>query len=316
MERHTTKHPDYNEKETDYERLLWKWGKYILLLWGGYILILQLLAPWAKAILFPEFWTKDGGFDYGTFGDTFGALNALFAGLAFAGIIVTIRQQAKALRATREEMRNTNCEFSRQTLEVSLFEYINYMHKVRPEHHEKQVSLILKSVEEFVALCKKYHSRKPYFFYWRSLKRKINIIRKELKEFSTWRRTFSDWCEKVEDESHRARRDEKPNEFIEKYEERLWNLLSQHERRVLFLQCAFYTQEQENHWNYHRQFAEKRKCLKRYADHFDKKSYNALLELLHLSGPYPNYPIRKVKKIKNIMKKIYDKNICRYELPE
>lgn len=315
METNTTQHTDEEEKDTDYERLLWKWGKYILLIWVGYITLLQYLAPWAKEYLFPEFKT-DKGFDYGAFGDTFGALNALFAGLAFAGLIVTIRQQAKDLRATKEEMRNTNCEFARQTLESSLFEYINYMYKVRPDHHEIRISRILKTVDEFINMCNMYHLRKTHSSYWRGLKRKLNLIRKELKEFSTWRRTFCDWCEKVEEESHRARRGEQRNEFVEKYEERLWNLLSQHERRILFLQCAFYTQEQEKHWNYHRQFAEKRKCLKRYARRFDKNSYNVLLEALHLAGPYPNYPINDVNLLKDIMKKIYANNDCLYELPK
>lgn len=316
METNTSQHAEAGEKVSYYEQLLWKWGKRILLIWVGYIMVLQFLAPWVKAVLFPEFKTDEGTFDYGAFGDTFGALNALFAGLAFAGLIVTIRQQAKDLRATREEMRNTNCEFARQTLEVSLFEYINYMYKVRPEHHEKRISLILNTVDGFVNLCNMYHSHKTNFFYWMLLKRKLNLIRRELKEFSTWRRIFCDWCEKVEEESHRALRDEQPKEFVEKYEIRLWNLLTQHERRILFLQCAFYTHEQVEYWNYHRIFAEKRKCLKRYARRFDKNSYNALLEALHLSGPYPDYPINDVKLLKDIMKKIYVNNDYQYELPE
>ncbi len=315
METNTTQHMDEKENDTNYERLLWQWGKYILLIWVVYIMLLHYLPSWVKEHLFPEF-IKDNKFDYGVFGDTFGALNALFAGLAFAGLIVTIRQQAKDLRATKEEMRNTNCEFARQTLEVSLFEYINYMYKVRPDHHEKRILLILNSVDEFITLCHMYHLLKPSFFYWRALKRKLNLIRRELKEFSTWRRTFCDWCEKVEEESYRARRGEQRTEFTEKYEERLWNLLSQHERRILFLQCAFYTKEQEKYWIYHKQFAEKRKCLKRYAERFDKNSYNALLEALHLAGPYPNYPINDVNLLKDIMKKIYTNNDCRYELPK
>lgn len=54
----------------------------------------------------------------GTFGDTFGALNALFSGLAFAGVIITIliqkselENQRKELQLQRTEMQETRKEF-------------------------------------------------------------------------------------------------------------------------------------------------------------------------------------------------------------
>jgi hypothetical protein len=43
----------------------------------------------------------------GTFGDMFGASNALFSGLAFAGIIYTIALQRKELELQRKELRET-----------------------------------------------------------------------------------------------------------------------------------------------------------------------------------------------------------------
>ena len=74
----------------------------------------------------------------GTFGDQFGAVNALFSGLAFAGLIVTIllqrrdlrlqrkdlRMQRKELELTRKEMEDQTAEFSRQneTLRRQTFE--------------------------------------------------------------------------------------------------------------------------------------------------------------------------------------------------
>jgi hypothetical protein len=42
--------------------------------------------------------------DRGTFGDMFGGVNALFSGLAFLGIIISIRLQSKELKATKEEL--------------------------------------------------------------------------------------------------------------------------------------------------------------------------------------------------------------------
>ena len=49
----------------------------------------------------------------GTFGDMFGAINALFSGLAFAGIIYTILLQRHELELQREELRATRSEMAR-----------------------------------------------------------------------------------------------------------------------------------------------------------------------------------------------------------
>lgn len=44
----------------------------------------------------------------GIFGDQFGALNALFSGIAFAALVATVFLQRNELRATRREMREQN----------------------------------------------------------------------------------------------------------------------------------------------------------------------------------------------------------------
>lgn len=49
----------------------------------------------------------------GTFGDSFGAINALFSGFAFAGIIYTILLQRKELSLQRIELRETRKELRR-----------------------------------------------------------------------------------------------------------------------------------------------------------------------------------------------------------
>lgn len=49
----------------------------------------------------------------GTFGDMFGAINALFSGLAFAGIIFTILLQRKELALQRQELKETKAELKR-----------------------------------------------------------------------------------------------------------------------------------------------------------------------------------------------------------
>ena len=52
--------------------------------------------------------------DRGTFGDMFGAVNALFTGLAFAGLICTLIVQMSELQAQREELADTREELRGQ----------------------------------------------------------------------------------------------------------------------------------------------------------------------------------------------------------
>ncbi len=52
--------------------------------------------------------------DRGSFGDKFGAVNALFSGLAFAGLIVTLLYQKEELKLQREELAQTREELKGQ----------------------------------------------------------------------------------------------------------------------------------------------------------------------------------------------------------
>ncbi len=53
----------------------------------------------------------------GTFGDKFGAVNALFSGLAFAGLIITLLYQKEELKLQREELAQTREELKGQRTE-------------------------------------------------------------------------------------------------------------------------------------------------------------------------------------------------------
>ncbi|MEA3495336.1 MAG: hypothetical protein U9R42_04805 [Bacteroidota bacterium] len=75
-------------------------------------LILALVFPFIVNGFFSD-WSKSG-----TYGDTFGALNAVFSGLALAGVIVTIliqrtelKNQRVELSLQRNEMKETRKEF-------------------------------------------------------------------------------------------------------------------------------------------------------------------------------------------------------------
>lgn len=54
----------------------------------------------------------------GTFGDTYGALNTLFSGLAFAGIIASIWMQHEELKLQRKELELQREEMAKQALEL------------------------------------------------------------------------------------------------------------------------------------------------------------------------------------------------------
>lgn len=54
----------------------------------------------------------------GTFGDTFGTLNTLFSGLAFAGILLSLRMQQEELKLQRKEMELQREEMKRQAEEL------------------------------------------------------------------------------------------------------------------------------------------------------------------------------------------------------
>lgn len=72
----------------------------------------------------------------GTFGDMFGAVNALFSGLAFAGIIITIYLQRTELSLQRVELRLTRKEFKTQNETLSLQRFESTFFHMINNHHE------------------------------------------------------------------------------------------------------------------------------------------------------------------------------------
>lgn len=89
-----------NNKET--KSRLWIWivvAIVVLVLWG---------LNWWGVSKFIE------PSNQGTFGDMFGAVNALFSGLAFAGLIITLLYQREELKLQREELQETRKELKGQ----------------------------------------------------------------------------------------------------------------------------------------------------------------------------------------------------------
>ena len=72
----------------------------------------------------------------GTFGDMFGAVNALFAGLAFAGIIYTIFLQRQELELQRRELAETRGELAGQKLQLARQAFENTFFQMLALHNE------------------------------------------------------------------------------------------------------------------------------------------------------------------------------------
>ena len=89
-----------SDNSTKVRWLPWLLFPGIIILWGISIIVLCRLLP-------------DIG-ERGQFGDSFGAVNALFAGFAFAGVIYAIILQKRELELQREELEATRAEIRGQ----------------------------------------------------------------------------------------------------------------------------------------------------------------------------------------------------------
>ncbi|MYF74887.1 MAG: hypothetical protein F4175_16395, partial [Gemmatimonadetes bacterium] len=87
----------------------WLILSFVVIFW---FLFLIELFPW---------WVTD---HRGQFGDSFGVINALFSGLAFAGVICAILLQKKELELQRKELKDTRTEIrgQKETLQKQNFE--------------------------------------------------------------------------------------------------------------------------------------------------------------------------------------------------
>jgi hypothetical protein len=66
----------------------------------------------------------------GTFGDSYGALNTLFSGLAFAGIIVSIFLQSQELKDTRAELKGQKEQLELQAFENAFFHLLKLQNQI------------------------------------------------------------------------------------------------------------------------------------------------------------------------------------------
>lgn len=83
-----------------------------------------IISTWAISGLIIYYSFNDSS-DRGTFGDMFGAINALFSGLALFGVIVTILIQQKELHLQRKELTETRLEFQINRITNIIYNQLN-----------------------------------------------------------------------------------------------------------------------------------------------------------------------------------------------
>ena len=89
--------------------------KQTIILWGSVSFVLVLSAGYWTIIRF----FFNGDYEKsGQFGDTFGALNALFTGLAFVVVLATLIQQSRQIEETKRDVEDER----RLRLKLDLFE--------------------------------------------------------------------------------------------------------------------------------------------------------------------------------------------------
>lgn len=101
------------------------------LIFGILVLVLSVWTIWALAPVIAPPVLQWLGYQYevgsaGQWGDTFGALNALFAALGFTAVILTLRQQQHQINAAQDDQH-------RQRFESSYFELLRLLREARKE---------------------------------------------------------------------------------------------------------------------------------------------------------------------------------------
>ncbi len=117
------------------------------LLW---MFIISLGITWCcvnyTTLILPRFTNSENA---GTFGDSYGALNALFSGLTFAGLIITILIQTKELKNQRVEM-----SLQREEMQSSRKEFLM----------NRTTTVIFHQLDRYEEAIKKFHIRYANLF--------------------------------------------------------------------------------------------------------------------------------------------------------
>lgn len=115
-----------------------------------FILLLFIIAGWVSYPFILMHLSPVMSDDLGKFGDSFGALNTLFSGLAFVGLIYAIllqredlRIQSKELELTRQELRAQRGEFAEQNATMRIQRFENTLFNMISMHNQILESIVI-----------------------------------------------------------------------------------------------------------------------------------------------------------------------------
>jgi Putative phage abortive infection protein len=132
----------------------------------SYLPLIALLCLIA-AIWATSGWFLHGEKERGTFGDMFGAVNALFSGLAFASLVYTILLQKEELQLQRTELTLTRQELAGQRAELKQQNSV-----LATQNFENTFFQLLRLLNDSVSSMKDYDKsgRECFFVFWRELR--------------------------------------------------------------------------------------------------------------------------------------------------
>lgn len=89
----------------------------------GWLIVFLVLAIWIANLWFCSGWEAS---ERGTFGDLFGASNALFSGLAFAGVLITLLLQRQQLQDAQKANQDQTVLLMQQMFESTFLQLIGF----------------------------------------------------------------------------------------------------------------------------------------------------------------------------------------------
>ncbi|MCB2193854.1 MAG: hypothetical protein KQI62_19920 [Deltaproteobacteria bacterium] len=162
------------------ELRLFKWGALILgfvalVLISEAVIVYLVLGDWGKS---------------GTFGDTFGAANALFSGLAFGGVIIAILLQRKELELQRKELELTRNELARTAAAQENSEKI-FKQQLYYSFLASKTEALNTAINFYSNKMKEYGHLSPYREKMKDAERKRNKCETEIEKIlGTFRKSY------------------------------------------------------------------------------------------------------------------------------
>jgi len=117
--------------------------------------------------------------EVGAFGDMYGGINALFSGLAFGGIILTIYLQRNELTLQRKELRLTRNEFKQQNETLKNQSFENTFFKMISLHHEIVDKLEIEEMPLFENVETERYEKRRVFDYCKDKLSRLLFQRKK-----------------------------------------------------------------------------------------------------------------------------------------